>query len=287
MGMEIAREIVAARSQVRAARSEGLRIGLVPTMGAFHAGHLSLIEASRGRGDFVVVSIFVNPAQFEPGGDFESYPKDQASDFRRCRQAGVGLVFAPDAAQMYPRPPVTSVQVARLSEHLCGVGRPGHFDGVALVVAKLFNIVQPDTAYFGRKDAQQLAVIRQMTRDLDFPIEIVGCPIVREPDGLALSSRNAYLTAEQRGQAAALHASLSDAAARVAEGRRDIGELTSRIRDVLTQAGPCEIDYVSIVDPETMQPVREIAAPALIALAVRIGSARLIDNILVEPPACE
>ena len=282
--MEFAEDIATARAVVRAERSRGRRIGLVPTMGALHAGHLALIEESRRRSDFVVVSVFVNPTQFGPNEDVGSYPRDLESDAEICRQADVGLIFSPDASEVYSQQHVTSIHVARLTEHLCGVDRPGHFDGVALVVTKLFNIVQPDAAYFGRKDAQQLAVIRQLTRDLNLPVEIVACPIVREYDGLAMSSRNAYLTPDQRIQARALHAGLEEAARRVQDGQRDIDELIDCVKQVIQKSGPCEIDYVSIVDPDTMQPVGEITGPALIALAVRIGRARLIDNELVEPP---
>jgi len=257
----------------------------VPTMGALHAGHLSLIQAARDDGCFCVVSIFVNPTQFGPSEDFSRYPRDETGDLDRCRSAEAGLVFLPTVADIYRPGAATTVRVAGLTDHLCGPFRPGHFDGVATVVAKLFHIVQPDRAYFGRKDAQQLAVIRRMTLDLDLPIEIVGCPTLREPDGLAMSSRNAYLSPEQRRQALCLHRALQHARQQVAAGRRDAAEIAREMETIVRAAGECVIDYVSIVDGETLQPVGRIERPALAALAVRIGSTRLIDNVHLDPVA--
>ncbi len=282
-GMTSVETIADARAAVARARRDGRTIGLVPTMGALHAGHVSLMDASRTAGDFTIVSIFVNPTQFGPGEDFKSYPRQRDSDLEMCRRAGVDLVFAPSVEEVYPAEPLTQVRVARLTETLCGATRPGHFDGVALVVAKLFNIIQPDRAYFGRKDAQQLAVIRRMARDLDFPVEVIGCPIVREPDGVAMSSRNVYLTAEERIQARSLSAALRAMVQAAAAGERDAATLIESARRTIAGAGLTRVDYISIVDPDTMQPVDRVDRPALAALAVHVGKARLIDNMMVNP----
>jgi pantoate--beta-alanine ligase len=281
--MEVTRDIPSTRAVLAEVRRSGGRIAFVPTMGALHVAHVSLMEAAKRDGGYLVVSIFVNPTQFAPGGDFERYPRDEAGDLEVCRKAGVDLVLLPPAEEMYPSDAVTSVSVAWLTDTLCGPCRPGHFEGVCLVVAKLFNIVQPDVAYFGEKDFQQLAVIRRMVRDLDMPIEIVGCPTVREPDGLAVSSRNAYLSEGDRHQAAALYRALCDAGARIQAGARDPGELAAGMRRVIDEAGPANIDYISVVDPDSMQLVERIDKPVLVALAVHIGRARLIDNLLVDP----
>jgi pantoate--beta-alanine ligase len=285
--MDVTRDIPATRAAIRAAREAGRRIGLVPTMGALHRGHVSLLEAAHRNGLFTVVSIFVNPTQFGPQEDYASYPRDTAGDLQLCQQAGADLVFLPAAADMYAPDAATHVHVARLTDTLCGPLRPGHFDGVATVCAKLFNIVQPDRAYFGQKDAQQLAVLQRMVRDLDFPLEIVPCPTVREPDGLAMSSRNAYLSPEQRRQAGCLVQALRLAQERIAAGQRDPAALVAAMRQCITAAGPAQIEYISAVDPASLQPVPRISGPVLIALAVRIGPARLIDNLLVRPPAGE
>ena len=281
--MEVTAEIVATRAAVAAARAAGRSIGLVPTMGYLHAGHLSLVDAARRDGHFVVVSLFVNPTQFGPHEDYDRYPRDTAGDLQKCEQAGVELVFMPEVAAMYPPDAATTVHVARLTDTLCGPCRPGHFDGVATVVAKLFNIVQPDAAYFGQKDAQQLAVIRRMVRDLDFPLRIVGCPTVREPDGLAMSSRNAMLSPDERQRATALYRALATARQRIYTGERESAAVVAAMRDVINAVHPTKIDYISIVDPETMQPVDRISGPVLIALAVRLGATRLIDNLTVDP----
>jgi len=253
-------------------------------MGALHAGHISLIQAARRDDTFIVVSIFVNPTQFAPGEDYAAYPRRESEDLEKCRESGVGLVFTPPVEAVYPADAVTTVRVARVSETLCGPHRPGHFDGVATIVTKLFNIVQPDSAYFGQKDAQQLAVIRRLTRDLDLPIEIVGCPIVREPDGLALSSRNRYLDVAARRQATCLHRALQDGRRLIQEGETAAAPVTARMRKVIEDAGSSRIDYVEAVDPASMQPMEEIDRPALLAIAAHIGGARLIDNLLAEPP---
>ncbi len=282
-GMEIARTIAATRAAVAAARRAGRTIGCVPTMGALHAGHLSLVEAARRDGTFVVVTIFVNPTQFGPQEDYARYPRDEAGDLRQCEQAGANLVFLPSVEEMYPPGSVTTVHVARLTATLCGPCRPGHFDGVATVVTKLLNIVQPDRAYFGRKDFQQLAVIRQMVRDLNTPVEIIGCPTVREPDGLAMSSRNAYLTPDERQRALALSRALIAAREAIVGGERDPAAVEATMRAVVEAARPTRIDYVSVVDPVTLQPIERIGGPVLAALAVWFGRTRLIDNVVVDP----
>jgi pantoate--beta-alanine ligase len=281
--MNVTRDIPATRAAVAAARQARRTIGFVPTMGALHAGHISLIEAARRDGTFVVVSIFVNPTQFGPNEDYTRYPRDEAGDLEKCRAAGADLVFIPTAEVMYASDAATTVHVARLTETLCGPCRPGHFDGVATVVTKLFNIVQPDRAYFGQKDAQQLAVIRRMTRDLNFPIEIVGCPTVREPDGLAMSSRNLLLSPDERRRAPALYRALCAARDRILRGERDSQVILAEMHGILATINPTRVDYVSIVDADSLQPVARIDRPVLIALAVRLGATRLIDNVLVDP----
>ncbi len=265
------------------ARSAGRTIGLVPTMGALHEGHASLVRAARAAGDFVCVSIFVNPTQFGPSEDFARYPRPLAEDLRLCEGLGVDLVFAPDVSEIYQDRALTSIHVDRLGSGLCGPHRPGHFDGVCIVVAKFFHIVAPDRAYFGEKDAQQLAIIRRMARDLDLAVQVVGCPIVRESDGLALSSRNRYLSAADRQQATSLHAALQQGRRLVQDGQRDARAIVGAMRSAIEAAGPCRIDYVSIVEPEELQPVERIDGPVLMALAVWIGTTRLIDNLAVDP----
>ena len=283
--MEVTRDIFVTRDALAAARAAGRTIGFVPTMGALHAGHVSLLEAAKRDGHFVAASIFVNPTQFGPGEDLAKYPRTESADLAACEKAGVDVVFIPSRETMYPRDAATTVHVARLTQTLCGPRRPGHFDGVCTIVAKLFNIIHPDAAYFGEKDAQQLAVIRRMTRDLDMPIDIVGCPTVREPDGLAMSSRNAYLSPEQRQQALCLHRSLANAAALIAGGERSPNKVEAATLRIIGASGPLGVDYVSVVDPETMEPIQQIEKRVLIALAVRIGTTRLIDNLQVDPPA--
>ncbi|HUU94899.1 MAG TPA: pantoate--beta-alanine ligase [Phycisphaerae bacterium] len=281
--MEVTREIPSARRVLAETRRSGRRIAFVPTMGALHVAHVSLMKAAKHASGYLVVSIFVNPTQFARGGVFERYARDEAGDLEICQKAGVDLVFIPPPEAMYRPDATTTVHVARLTDTLCGPCRPGHFDGVTLVVAKLFNIVQPDVTYFGEKDFQQLAVIRRMVRDLDMPIEIVGCPTIREPDGLAVSSRNAYLTDAQRRQATSLYRSLCAARTRIQAGARNPVELAAHMRRIIDEAGPANVDYISVVDPDSMQPVQRIDKPVLIALAVHVGPARLIDNLLVDP----
>jgi pantoate--beta-alanine ligase len=281
--MEIARTIAAAREQVAAARRAGRTVGFVPTMGFLHEGHLSLVSAARRETDFVAVSIFVNPTQFGPNEDYARYPRNEAADLEMCASAGVDLVFIPDVDAMYPAGEITTVHVDELTTTLCGPCRPGHFDGVTTVVTKLFNIVQPDRAYFGKKDYQQFVVLRRMARDLDMPIDVIGCPLVREPDGLAMSSRNALLTPDDRRRARSLHQALCAARDAIATGERNAVALVTAMHRVLERAAPEHIDYVSVADPDTLQGVPRIDGPVLLALAVRIGDTRLIDNMVVDP----
>jgi len=282
--MEVARAIQSVRSLVKVARGDGKRIGLVPTMGALHIGHISLIEAAVQQTDFVVVSVFVNPTQFCPGEDFEKYPRPLDADCEICRKAGADVVFAPTADQMYPAENITWVTVERLTERLCGQFRPGHFRGVTTVCTKLFNIVLPDAAFFGQKDAQQAIVIKRMVADLNMPLEIVVCATVREPDGLAVSSRNKYLTDQQRKDATLIYKSLQRCQEMVDGGVTNPTKIVAEMRRVLEQIQAAKIEYVSIVDGETLQSVEKIASKVLAAVAVQIGPARLIDNIILDTP---
>ena len=284
--MNVARTIAEMRQLVRRARQAGKTSGLVPTMGALHEGHMSLIDAARGDCGFVVVSIFVNPAQFGPGEDFSRYPRAPEDDLAACRKRSADAVFMPSAEEMYPSPaPATRVVVKGLDERLCGRSRPGHFAGVCAVVAKLFNIVQPDKAYFGAKDFQQATIIRRMTTDLDFPVKVVVCPTVRERDGLAMSSRNAYLTPAERRQAPALYAALRTAAEMIRASRPPAEEVKAAVRACLADRAPDgAIDYVEVVDPNELTDASNTNVPVLVALAVKFGQARLIDNIIVDGP---
>jgi pantoate--beta-alanine ligase len=277
--MKIVRTVAEAKALCRQWRREGKRIGLVPTMGYLHEGHLSLVRASKERDDATVVSIFVNPTQFGPKEDFQKYPRDLDKDAAYLRQAGVEALFYPEPAGMYPPGYRTYVEVEGLQDRLCGKSRPGHFRGVATVVLKLFDVVAPDRAYFGAKDAQQVLIIRRMARDLDLDVEVVTCPLVREPDGLALSSRNAYLSAEERKAALALSTGLRWAEKAAAAGEREAARLVAGIRSVIEREPLARIDYVEAVDPETLEPVAELRGEVLVALAVFIGATRLIDNV--------
>ncbi len=281
----IAKTITEIRAHVASARRRGYRIGFIPTMGALHEGHLSLVRAARARSEYVVVSVFVNPTQFVAGEDLANYPRPLQADLALCAREKVDLVFVPEVDQMYSPTAATTVHVSRLTEPLCGRHRPGHFDGVTTVVAKLFNIVLPDVAFFGQKDAQQAIVIRKMVFDLDMPVEVVVCPTVREPDGLAMSSRNAYLSPEERRQATCLYRALQGAAQSIIRGQTHVSELVAQMRRTIEQAGPCRFDYIEVVHPDTLEAATTVAGPVLIALAVRIGPARLIDNLLVDPGA--
>jgi pantoate--beta-alanine ligase len=283
-GVTTARSKSELRAALAPARAEGRSIGFVPTMGYLHEGHLSLLRAARAECDVVVMSVFVNPAQFGPGEDLDRYPRDEERDIALAADAGVDFVYAPPVEDVYPRGFSTQVEVDGLTEVLCGdPGRrgPEHFRGVTTVVAKLFNIVGPDVAYFGQKDAQQAAVIRRMVRDLDFPLRVETLPTVREPDGLAMSSRNAYLAPEDRDRAAALSRALG-AAERVA-GEESLEAGLEEARRELAAAG-IEPEYLEARDAEELQPVAELnGRPVLIALAARVGGARLIDNVLIRP----
>ena len=280
--MEVAETIKSVRSLVKAAQSKGKNIGFVPTMGDLHIAHISLIEAAIQKCDFVVVSIFVNPTQFGPGEDFEKYPRPFESDLEICRKAGVDVVFAPSPQEMYKKENLTWVNVEKLTEPLCGRSRPRHFRGVTTVCAKLFNIVEPDVAYFGQKDAQQAIVIKRMVADLNMPLEIVVCPTVREPDGLAVSSRNKYLSEQQRKDATYIYKSLKKCESLVEAGTTDSKTIIGEMKQILNQVSSIEIEYISIVDAESLQELERIAGKALAAVAVKIGSARLIDNIIVD-----
>lgn len=280
--MKIVKTIKQIRQVIALRKKQGKRIGFVPTMGALHEGHLSLIRLAKKCSDFVVVSIFVNPTQFGLKEDYKKYLRDLKRDAALCQTAGADMIFSPAPEEIYPKGFSTYVNVVGLTEGLCGASRPGHFKGVATVVAKLFNIVQPDVAVFGQKDAQQLAVIRQMTKDLDLPVKIIGAPIVREPDGLAMSSRNVYLTPAERQQATVLHRALKLTQRLVKSGKRESGIVKREMEKTLKRDAPLgEIDYVEIVDSETLKPVKKISRQTLIALAVKFPSARLIDNVVI------
>jgi pantoate--beta-alanine ligase len=255
--------------------------GFVPTMGALHEGHLSLVQAARRENDTVFVSIFVNPTQFGPNEDLSAYPRDMDRDLSLLRVEGVDYVFTPSVEEIYPAGFETSVCVGSVAEPLEGAHRPGHFPGVATVVLKLLNIVQPNRAYFGRKDAQQLAVIRKTVKDLDLAVEIVPGPTIREPDGLALSSRNVYLSPTERGAATVLWQALSLATEIWMRGARDAEQIRSRMRELIEGEELARIDYISVTDPETLQELDRIHGPALVSLAVHIGRTRLIDNIVL------
>jgi pantoate--beta-alanine ligase len=280
--MEVAETMKSVRELVAAARTGSKRIGLVPTMGALHAGHISLIETATKQCDYVVVSIFVNPTQFGPAEDLESYPRPFEADLEICRQAGVDLVFAPAPEEMYPTENLTWVTVEKLTSGLCGRGRPTHFRGVTTVCTKLFNIVGPDAAYFGQKDAQQAIVIKQMVADLNMPLQIVVCPTVREPSGLAVSSRNQYLSEQQKADAKCIYRSLKQCRQMIQSGQNDARQIVAEMEKILQRIPAAQIEYVDIVDAETLEKVDHISGRILAATAVRIGPARLIDNIIVD-----
>ena len=263
-------------------RAQGKRIGFVPTMGALHAGHVSLVAIARPGCDVVAVSVFVNPMQFGPGEDFERYPRDLDGDARALAAAGCDLVFAPATTDMYAGDARAIVEVQGLQDTLCGRSRPGHFRGVATVVAKLLHLVQPAVAVFGQKDAQQAVILRRMVRDLDFPVAMRIAPIVRHPDGLAMSSRNAYLSPEERREALLLHESLAAARAVVQGGGRDAGRVTAAARAVLQRGTRLRVDYVECVDPEDLLPRTTLWGRTLIAVAAFVGKTRLIDNVVLD-----
>lgn len=281
--MEILRTVADVRAAVRATRASGGTVGLVPTMGAFHDGHVSLMRAARAAHDVVVVSLFVNPTQFGPGEDLTAYPRDEQRDAETAQRAGVDILFAPAVDDVYPAGFATSIHVAGITDVLCGATRPGHFDGVATVVTKLLGIVRPDAAYFGQKDAQQILVIRRVVRDLDLDVQVVACPIVREADGLAMSSRNAYLDAASRARATALNRALDAAEGAVAAGRTGAQEVIEAARAVLA-ASDVAPEYLELRSVDDLALVDAVAPTALLAVAARVGAARLIDNRVLEAP---
>jgi pantoate--beta-alanine ligase len=281
--MKVCATIPEARAACGDARASRKRLGLVPTMGALHEGHLSLVRVAKAHCDVVAVSIFVNPTQFGPTEDLSKYPRQFSRDCRLLEQEGADILFAPPVEEIYPGGEVTWVLVEGLSEKLDGRSRPGHFRGVTTIVAKLFHILEPEAAFFGQKDAAQLAVIRRMVDDLNFPVEIVGCPIVREPDGLAMSSRNAYLSREERERALVLQRSLQKARQRFQAGERIAAKLTSAAKEVIAGEPKVALDYFEIVDPDTLDPVERISQKTLVAVAAYVGSTRLIDNLVLDP----
>jgi pantoate--beta-alanine ligase len=282
--MEIIRTVSWMKQAARQARAENHVIGMVPTMGALHEGHLSLLRRAKSECSKVFASIFVNPTQFGPNEDLSKYPRTFEADVAKLESGGVDILFAPDAKEMYPQGFTTYITVEGLSDRLEGRSRPGHFRGVATVVHKLFEIVQPHFAYFGRKDGQQARILQRMLQDLNSDVELVLCPIVREPDGLALSSRNAYLSAEERRAATVLHRSLEAARRAIETGTRDALTLQNTVRKVLAEEKLAPVDYVEVADADTFEPVARISSrPAFVLLAVFVGKTRLIDNLLIEP----
>jgi pantoate--beta-alanine ligase len=282
--MKICKTIDDMRAASRSARRAGKRLGFVPTMGALHEGHLSLVRAAKAKCNVVAVSIFVNPLQFGPSEDLAKYPRTFGRDAELLEKEAVDILFVPASEEMYPAGAVTYVTVEALSEKLCGKSRPGHFRGVTTVVAKLFHIVEPDLAFFGQKDSAQTTIIRRMVRDLNLPVEIVVCPIVREPDGLAMSSRNAYLSPQERKSALVLHRSLTEVESRFDQGERVAIKLIAVGEQVLAQEPAVRLDYFEIVDPSTLDPTQELTSSALVAIAAFVGNTRLIDNILLPKP---
>ncbi|MDX1763945.1 MAG: pantoate--beta-alanine ligase [bacterium] len=283
--MRSIRKLSEMKGYVRSARAEGRSVGLVPTMGYFHEGHLSLMRAARSENDLVVVSLFVNPTQFGPDEDYDRYPRDLNRDVELALAEGVDVLFTPDREEMYPEGEATRISVVGLSEKLCGASRPGHFQGVATVVAKLFNIVRPHRTYFGAKDYQQTVIVRKMAADLHFDLEIVIQPTVREDDGLAMSSRNAYLNEDERKAAICLKESLDQAVQRIDGGERNADRIRGGIRERIGRESLARIDYVSVSESATLTEVSVIQGEVLIALAVFVGATRLIDNVVVRPQA--
>ena len=279
--MNVLTTIEAMRSASRAAKTAGKRVGFVPTMGALHEGHLSLVRSAKARCDVVAASIFVNPTQFGPNEDFSKYPRAFERDRELFAKEGVELLFAPAVEEMYPAGAVTYVTVEGMSERLCGKSRPGHFRGVTTVVCKLFNIVEPDIAFFGQKDAAQVAIIRRMVRDLDIPVEIAVCPIVREADGLAMSSRNTYLDLQQRKAALVLYRSLQKVKREFESGESNAAKLAEQGRKLFAQEPSVRLDYLEIVAPDNLEALDNIESSALVAVAAFLGATRLIDNFIL------
>jgi pantoate--beta-alanine ligase len=285
--IEVVTTVAQVRDRVAVARRQGRSVGLVPTMGAFHLGHLSLIRRAQMDGGLVVVSLFVNPTQFGPGEDFERYPRDYARDRSLAEGAGADVLFAPEVAEVYPDGFATYVDVEGLSETLEGAARPGHFRGVATVVSKLFQMVGPDRAYFGLKDFQQFRVVERMTRDLNMPVALVSMPIVREPDRLAMSSRNVYLSPHERRAAPVLARALREAEQSVASGERDPAALADRAAATIRAEPLAQLDYAVVVDADTLAPITRLDRPGVLLLAARFGRTRLIDNVVLAPATVE
>ena len=282
MSIPILTEIDTVRSALSEVRSRDLTVGLVPTMGALHAGHAELIRVAVQHADYVVVSIFVNPIQFGPNEDFERYPRTLDADVELCETHGAAMIFHPNVETMYPEPSLTTVSVKEMDQPLCGAGRVGHFAGVCTVVSKLFHIVQPDIATFGEKDAQQLRIIERMVSDLNVPVKIVRVPTVREADGLAMSSRNRYLSAEERTHAPRIRAAIQEIADAISRGERDVALLEGKLRELLSAIPNSRVEYAKVVDSRSLMDVAVIERSVLIAVAVHLGTTRLIDNLTVE-----
>jgi len=279
--MKILQKAIETRSEARAAKLQGKRVGFVPTMGALHAGHISLVRAAKAQSDFVVVSIFVNPTQFGPNEDLGKYPRTFEADRKKLEAEGVDLLFAPSVEEMYPAGAVTFVTTEGISDRLDGCSRPGHFRGVTTVVAKLFHIVEHDVAFFGQKDAAQVAIIQRMVRDLVFPVAIVVAPTIREPDGMALSSRNAYLSPGERRQATVLSRALREAERRYRAGERVSARLVEAAREIVLSEPDVRVDYIEVVDRDTLEPVSQAGTGTLVAVAAVVGTTRLIDNLVL------
>ena len=275
--------IATLRQRVALARRRGLRIGCVPTMGALHAGHTALLDRARAECDLLIATLFVNPLQFDRQGDLQSYPRDIDSDLSTCALHGVDILFAPPSTEIYPRPPAIMIEIDGLADGLCGADRPGHFQGVATVVLKLLNIVQPDFAYFGEKDYQQLVIVRRLVEDANLPVRVIGIETVREPDGLAISSRNRHLTSAQRAAAPALALALGEARRAIESGESDAEALRDLGRQVLLREPLLRPEYLEIVDPDTLSPVDRVAGPVRIVAAAFVGETRLIDNLAASP----
>ncbi len=280
--MKVYKSISSLIKKVREVKKQGYKIGLVPTMGFLHEGHMSLIRKARKDTDYVIVSIFVNPAQFGPKEDFKRYPRAIKRDLMLCEKEGADIIFTPEAKEMYPKDYATYVSVEKITDKLCGASRPGHFRGVSTVVAKLFNITMPDVAYFGQKDAQQAIIIKRMADDLNMSVEIKVMPVVREKDGLAMSSRNVYLNRKERGRAQSIYKSLKSAKELFNEGERDSKKIINKIKRVINNQPDAKIDYAAIVDAKDLRDIKKISGEALVAVAVKIGKTRLIDNIILN-----
>ncbi len=274
--------IIKSIDEMKKIKKENTSIGFVPTMGYLHEGHISLIQRAREENDIVVTSIFVNPTQFGPNEDFEKYPRDEKRDLQKCEENGCDIVFLPQKEEIYPRDYLTYVQVEELGKELCGKSRPTHFRGVTTVLTKLFNIIKPDRAYFGQKDAQQLVIVKKMVEDLNMDVEIIGCPIVREKNGLAISSRNTYLSPEERNDALLLNKSLKLAKNLIENGEKNISTIKREMEKIILSGKNNTMDYIEFVDTKKLEPVSEIQNKTLIAIAIKAGNTRLIDNMVVE-----